>query len=50
MATPNVCTVCHKKTLTITNLACNGLEYALHKDHGDPDGPCQNTTSEAGYK
>lgn len=33
------CTVCHKRTLTIT-VPCDSLEYRRHRDHGDLDGPC----------
>ena len=33
------CTVCHKRTTTIT-LPCNSLEYRRHLDHGDTPGAC----------
>lgn len=39
----NACTVCHKNATTL-NPPCNSLDYRRHKDHGDPDGACANTT------
>ena len=36
---PNECTVCHKRTATLT-LPCNSLEYQRHLGHGDTAGPC----------
>ncbi|MDQ6860937.1 MAG: hypothetical protein M3032_07265 [Verrucomicrobiota bacterium] len=41
-ATPGLCQVCHKRTQTFT-FQCNSVQYAGHKGHGDPDGPCQPT-------
>ena len=38
----NACTVCHKRTQTVT-VPCNSLDYRRHKDHGDPDGMCTAT-------
>ena len=35
------CTVCHKRTTTIT-VPCNSLEHRRHLDHGDTEGPCPN--------
>jgi hypothetical protein len=36
---PNLCSVCHKQTTTIT-VPCNSLEYRTHLDHGDTPGAC----------
>jgi len=39
----NTCAVCHSNTTTL-NLACDSLDYRQHKDHGDLDGACSNST------
>ena len=36
------CTLCHKRTLTIT-VECGSLDYRRHIDHGDTVGACQVT-------
>jgi hypothetical protein len=38
------CTVCHKRTQTITGLDCGGLDYQRHIDHGDTNGACVTPT------
>jgi hypothetical protein len=42
---PTDCTVCHKRTQTIT-LGCNTLEYRRHLDHGDAMGACAVTPTD----
>jgi hypothetical protein len=49
VAGPNLCTVCHKHTLTLV-LACNSLEYRRHIDHGDPPNACMGTRTKGGLK
>lgn len=39
------CTVCHKRTSTLT-FACNSLDYRRHLDHGDTMGACSMTPVE----
>jgi hypothetical protein len=36
----STCTVCHKRTTTITGLDCGGIDYQRHLDHGDTIGAC----------
>jgi hypothetical protein len=37
------CTLCHKRTLTIT-VECGSLDYRRHIDHGDTVGACVTPT------
>jgi hypothetical protein len=39
---PDQCTVCHKRTATLT-FDCGSLEYRRHLDHGDTVGACQSS-------
>ena len=49
VAGPNLCTVCHKHTLTLV-LACNSLEYRRHIDHGDPPNACAMALAPSGIR
>ena len=43
------CDVCHKRVDTLS-VVCFGSDYRRHKDHGDTDGPCPPTASQAFLK
>ncbi len=39
------CTVCHKRTTTLT-FACGSIDYRRHIDHGDPMMACAVTETQ----
>ena len=41
--------VCHKRVETIS-VVFGSLDYRRHKDHGDTDGPCNPTNTNAFFK